>query len=52
MIRFESDKTQAASNLKKHLTPFEEAKSVFFDNHISIETNFDVGNEFTYQVVD
>lgn len=31
MIKFEWDESKAASNLKKHLVSFEEAKSVFFD---------------------
>ena len=32
-LRFEWDKTKAAANLKKHSISFEEAKSVFVDEH-------------------
>ena len=32
-LRFEWDKTKAAANLKKHGISFEEAKSVFADEH-------------------
>jgi uncharacterized protein len=32
-LRFEWDKTKAAANLKKHGISFEEAKSVFVDEH-------------------
>ena len=32
MIRFEWDKTKAASNLRKHGVSFEEAETVFYDD--------------------
>jgi uncharacterized protein len=32
-MKFEWDSTKAAANLRKHQISFEEAKSVFFDDH-------------------
>lgn len=33
MIKFEWDEAKAKSNIKKHGISFEEAKSIFFDEH-------------------
>ena len=44
-LRFEWDETKAKANVKKHGVDFEEAKTVFLDNHAKLIPDPDYSND-------